>query len=324
MAIRSGLAAQLGIGVETTYGTAASSISRFYEFNEESLALTIERIESAGLRAGQRVLRADRYTPGQKAVEGTVAFDVTSENFGLLFEHALGTVNTTTLSGSAKQHQCILADPYSKSLTLEVGRPGNDGTVRAYQYTGAKVQSFTLSSSVNELLQAEFSFVGKDEVTGGSLATASYPSSQELLSFAGATISVAGSSYSCREVSLEANFGLNAERYVLGSQTINAPVAAAMTEITGNLTAELVDLTAYNRIVNNTQTSLTMKWEGTAITGTYKRAITVTMPAVRFDGNTPAVAGPEIVDQELTYKVLAPTDGSEPITIDIVNTDATA
>lgn len=324
MAIRSGLAAQLGVGVETTWGTAASSISRFYEFNEESLALTIERIESEGLRAGNRVMRADRYVAGQKAVEGSVTLDMTAENTALLFEHALGSVTTTTLSGSAKQHRCVLADPYAKGLTLEVGRPGNDGTVRAFQYVGCKVSSFTLSNSVNELLQGEFAFVGKDESTGGSLATASYPASQELLSFAGATISVAGSTYQCKDVSVEVNTGLNAERYILGAQTINAPVAASMTEITGSVVAELVDLTAYNRVVNNTQTSLTMKWEGTSITGTYKRGITVTMPVVRFDGTTPAVGGPDIVDQELTFKALAPTDGSEPITIDVVSTDTTA
>jgi len=321
MAIRSGLAAQLGIGVETTWSVAVTP-TRFYEFTDESLALSIERIESEGLRAGNRVLRSDRYAVGQKAVEGSVTMDMTAENSGLLFQHALGTVSTTTLSGSVKQHACTLSDPYALGLTLEVGRPGNDGTVRAFTYSGCKISSFTLSNSVNELLQGEFNFVGKDESTG-SITSASYPSSQELLSFAGATISVAGSSYECKEASVEVNTGLNAERYILGSQTINAPVAASMTEITGSVTAEFKDLTAYNRFVNNTTASLTMAWVGTAITGTYKRGITVTMPVVRFDGNTPNVGGPDIVDVELAYKALY--DGTqEPITVTVVNTDTTA
>ena len=321
MAIRSGLAAQLGIGVETTWGTAVTP-TRFYEFTDESLALSIERIESEGLRAGNRVMRSDRYAVGQKAVEGSVSMDMTAENSGLLFQHALGQVTTTTPSGSVKNHECVLADPYSLGLTLEVGRPGNDGTVRAFTYSGCKISSFTLSNSVNELLTGEFSFIGKDETTG-SITSASYPSSQELLSFAGATISVAGSSYECKEASVEVDLGLDAERYILGSQTINAPVAAAMTEITGSVTAEFKDLTAYNRFVNNTQAALTLKWEGTAISGTYKRGITVTLPAVRFDGNTPNVGGPEVVDVELAYKALY--NGTDaPITITVVNTDSTA
>ena len=321
MAIRSGLAAQLGIGVETTWGTAVTP-TRFYEFTDESLALSIERIESAGLRAGNRTLRSDRYVVGQKAVEGTVSMDMTAENSALLFQHALGTATTTTLSGSAKQHACTLSDPYALGLTLEVGRPGNDGTVRAFTYNGCKISGFTLSNSTNELLTGEFNFVGKDETTG-SITSASYPASQELLSFAGATISVAGSSYECKEASVEVDLGLDAERYILGSQTINAPVAAGMTEITGTVTAEFKDLTAYQRFTNNTTASLTMAWVGSAITGTYKRGITVSMPVCRFDGATPNVGGPEILEQELTYKALY--DGSqEAITVTVVNTDTTA
>ena len=42
MAIRSGLAAQIGIGVESTVGTAVTP-TRFYEFNDESIAQTIEQ-----------------------------------------------------------------------------------------------------------------------------------------------------------------------------------------------------------------------------------------------------------------------------------------
>ena len=91
MAIRSGLAAQLGLGVESTWGTSVTP-TRFYEFSEEGFALSIERIASEGLRAGNRVLRSDRYSVGQKAVEGSVTMDMTAENSGLLFKHGLGSV----------------------------------------------------------------------------------------------------------------------------------------------------------------------------------------------------------------------------------------
>ena len=322
MAIRSGLAAQLGLGVESTWGTAAT-VNRFFEFTSEDLKLEVERLESAGLRAGNRVLRSDRFVVGTKAVSGSVSLDMTAENSGLLFKHALGKVTTTTLSGSAKQHLCEVDDPYSLGFTMEVGRPGNDGTVRAFQYTGMKVSNFTLSSSTNELLTGEFSFVGKDESTAGSLTAASYPASQELLSFVGATITVDGSAYEAKEFSVEVDNGLDAERYILGSQTINQPVAAGMMEITGSVTAEFKDLTAYNRFVNATTCALKATWEGTAITGTYKRKIEVNMPVVRWDGETPAVGGPEIVDQPLNYKALYNGTDS-PISVTVVNTDSAA
>lgn len=321
MAIRSGLAAQLGIGVESTWGTAVTP-TRFYEFTDESLALTIERIESEGLRAGNRVLRSDRYAVGQKAVEGSVTMDVTAENIGLLFQHGLGSNSTANTSGSVYTHTATLADPYSLGLTLEVGRPGNDGTVRAFTYNGCKISEFTLSNSTNELLTAEWSFIGKDETTG-SITSASFPASQELLSFVGATITLGGSSFETKDISISVNNGLDAERYILGSQTINAPVANAMTEITGEITAEFKDLTAYNRIINATHAAVVAKWEGTSISGTYKRSVTVNMPVCRFDGATPNVGGPEIVDQQLTFKALY-NGTDEPITVTTVNTDSTA
>ena len=225
MAIRSGLAAQLGIGVESTWGTAVTP-TRFYEFTDESLSLSIERIESEGLRAGNRVMRSDRYAVGQKAVEGSVSMDMTAENSALLFEHALGDVQTANTSGSVYTHTCTLSDPYALGgLTVEVGRPGNDGTVRAFTYSGCVVSEMTLSNSVNELLQLELGLVGKNESTG-SITSASYPSSQELLSFKDAAVTIAGTAYECKDISIAVNNGLDAERYILGSQTINQPVAA--------------------------------------------------------------------------------------------------
>lgn len=321
MAIRSGLAAQLGLGVESTWGTSVTP-TRFYEFSEEGFALSIERIASEGLRAGNRVLRSDRYASGQKAVEGSVTMDMTAENSGLLFKHGLGSVATVNTSGTVYTHTCTLGDPYSLGLTAEVGRPGNDGTVRAFTYSGAKISEFSLSNAVNELLVGEFSFVAKDEATG-SVTTASYPASQELLSFAGATITVAGSAYECKDFSVSVNNGLDAERFILGSQTINQPVAASMTEISGEITAEFKDLTAYNRFVNASHAAIVATWEGSAITGTYKRKISVSIPVARFDGATPNVGGPEILDQQLSFVGLS--DGSqEPITITVVNTDTAA
>jgi hypothetical protein len=321
MAIRSGLAAQLGLAAESTWGTAATP-NRWFEFTDESLALTIERIESEGLRASNRVLRSDRYAVGNKAVEGSFSLDVTAENSGLLFKHALGANASVNTSGTVYTHTATLGDPYSLGLTAEVGRPGNDGTVRAFTYSGCKVQEMTLSNAANELLKGEFSLVGKDEATG-TITAASYPASQELLSFAGATITLDGAAYECKDISINVNNNLDTDRRILGSQTINEPISASMVEVTGDITAEFKDLTAYARITGATHASLTAAWVGSSITGTYKRGVTVTMPVCRFDGDTPNVGGPGIVEQKLTFKALY--DGSQaPITIATVNTDTAA
>ena len=311
MAIRSGLAAQIGIGVESTVGTAATP-TRFYEFNDESIAMTIERIESEGLRTGNRVLRSDRFASGQKAIEGSFSMDMTAGNTAILFKHALGAVATA----GSYVHTCTMSDPFGLGLTLEVGRPGNDGTVRAFTYAGCKINTLDLSVSVGELLSAEFGIIGTTAETIGSVTSASYGTGLELLHFAGAAITVAGTAYPCKDFSLSVNNGLTGDRYVLGSQIAQQPIASSMAEVTGSLVAEFVDATAYNRVVNATTAAIVATFTDSA-----SKSITVTVPVARFDGDTPTVGGPDILDQTLNFKGLFNGTDS-PVTIAVANGDS--
>lgn len=311
MAIRSGLAAQIGIGVESTVGTAATP-TRFYEFNDESIAQTIERIESEGLRTGNRVLRSDRFASGQKAIEGSFSMDMTAGNTAILFKHALGAVATA----GSYVHTCTMSDPFGLGLTLEVGRPGNDGTVRAFTYAGCKINTLDLSVSVGELLSAEFGIIGTTAETIGSVTSASYGTGLELLHFAGAAITVAGTAYPCKDFSLSVNNGLTGDRYVLGSQIAQQPIASSLAEVTGSLTAEFVDATAYNRVVNATTAAIVATFTDSA-----SKSITVTVPVARFDGDTPTVGGPDILDQTLNFKGLFNGTDS-PVTIAVANGDS--
>ena len=311
MAIRSGLAAQIGIGVESTVGSAATP-TRFYEFNDESIAQTIERIESEGLRTGNRVLRSDRYASGQIAIEGSFSMEMTAGNTAILFKHALGAVATA----GSYVHTCTMSDPYGLGLTLEVGRPGNDGTVRAFTYAGCKINSLDLSVSVGELLSADFGVIGTTAEAIGSVTAASYGSSLELLHFAGAAITVAGDAYPCKDFSLSVNNGLTGDRFVLGSQVAQQPIASSLAEVTGSLTAEFVDATAYNRVVNATHAAIVATF-----TDSTANSITVTVPVARFDGDTPSVGGPDILDQSLTFKGLYNGTDS-PVTIAVANGDS--
>lgn len=319
MALRSGLAAQLGIGVESTVGTAVTP-SRFYPFNDESLALTIERIESEGLRAGDRVMRSSRWVSGQRTVEGSFSMDLQAENSAILFKHLLGSVATT--GSDPYTHVCTLGDPHGLGLTVEVGRPDVSGTVRAFTYNGCKLTEAVLSNSVGELLTGEFTVSGQDETTG-SVTSASYPASSELLSFTGATITLGGSSYDVTDITINVNTGLNAERFYLGANTRKEPVAANMVEVTAELTSEFASLTEYNRVINATSAALVAKWEGSVISGGVKRKIEVELPACRFDGTTPNVGGPGIVEQQLTAKALD-NGTDQPITITVINSDSAA
>lgn len=328
MAIRSGLAAQLGVAAETTWGTAVTP-DHFYEFLSEDIKYQIERVESAGLRANNRVLRTDRYAPGKKRVEGKVELEPASKGFGLWLKHALGSSSISTPSGAtlARLHAHTLGDPYGLGLTVQVGRPDNAGTVQPFTYSGMKVGSLTLSNSVDEILKAEIDMVGKDEVTSTALTTATYPitsgaAAYEYLYWTGGVITVAGSTVGVvTDFEIEINNGLKDDRYFLGGATMSEPIIAAMTEITGKLTVEFNGLTAYNRFVNNTQVALNAKWTGTtAIEGSTYPYLEVDISKVRFDGETPNVGGPDVITHDLSFKVL--NDGTNtPITINYSTSD---
>lgn len=328
MSIRSGLAAQLGAAAETTWAVYTAP-NHFYEFNDEDLKYVIERVESKGLRANNRVLRTDRYAPGQKRIEGKVSLDVATKGAGLLLKHALGTSTISTPSGAtlARKHSHTLGDPYGLGLTVQVGRPDSAGTVQPFSYTGCKVNSMTLKNSVDEILSMELDLVGQDEVTSQSLAAASYPitsgaASYEYLYWTGGAITVGGSSVGVvTDFELEINNGLKSDRYFLGGATMSEPIIAEMTEITGTLTVEFDGLTNYNRFVNNTQAALTARWTGTtAIESTTYSYLDINIPKVRFDGDTPNVKGPDVITHDLKFKALY--DGSTgPITIDYLTSD---
>lgn len=323
MSIRAGLAAQLGAVAEDTWGTYKAPTS-FVEFTEESLALAIERIESPGLRASNRVLRTDRWAAGQRRVEGTVSFEAPSKGLGLWLKNALGAVNITTPGGAtdARLHSHTLGDPFGLGLTVQVGRPDVSGTVQPFSYTGAKINSITLTNSVDEFLVVECEMVAEDEVTSESLATASYPAAMQLFNWTQGVISLAGSPVGVvTDYSVTVSNNHKSDRYFLGAQTMSEPIIAGMTEITGSMTVEFDSLTNYNRFVDGTIASVNAKWTAaTEIEATFFPYVEILLPDVRFDGATPAVAGPDVLTFELSFKALY--DGTdEPITIDVQTAD---
>lgn len=326
MAIRSGLAAQLGAVAEDTWGVYKAPTS-FIEFTEESLALAIERIESPGLRANNRVLRTDRWAAGQKRVEGTVSFEAPSKGLGLWLKHALGSSSITTPSGAtnARLHTHTLGDPYGLGLTVQVGRPMSNGTVTPFSYTGCKIDQITLSNSVDEFLVVECEIVGEDEITSESLASASYPTGVQLFNWTQGVISIAGSSVGVvTDFTVTVANNHKSDRYFLGAATMSEPIIAGMTEVTGSMTVEFDSMTNYNRFVNGTIAAVTAKWTAaTAIESTFFPYVEVSLPDVRFDGTTPAVAGPDVLSIELPFKALY--DGTDqPITITTQTADTTS
>ncbi len=325
MANRSGLDAQIGYGAEGTFGTYQTP-TRFLEFTSESLKLDAPRVASRGIRAASTVQRSDRWKANKKGISGDVEHEVGSKGFGLLLKHWLGDNAITTPGGgtNTRDHTITLADTYGLGLTVQVGRPDVGGTVRPFSYLGCKITEAELSNDVDGYLLWKASIDGADETTSESLASATYPSSDEILFYGGGTITLASSAFDVRSIKLRVSKGVDTERYFIRNDTKKKqPVEAGMTVIEGEIEAEFESLTAYNRFVNGTSASLVALWEGSTIESTFKYGLQVTLPAVRFDGDTPTVNGADVLTQPLKFVALD-NGTDEPITLRYRTTDTTA
>ena len=328
MSIRSGLAAQLGAASETTWGTAVTP-DHFYEFLSEDINLKVDRLESKGLRANNRVLRTDRWAATQQRIEGKIDFEVPTKGMSLWLKNALGSTTITTPSGAtnARLHRSVLSDPYGLGLTVQVGRPDSSGTVQPFTYAGVKVDQLSLSNSVGDFLKAEINLVGKSESTGTSLATATYPitsgsAAYQYLNWTQGAVTIGGSAVGVvTAINVDINNNMKSDRYFLGAATMSEPIIAAMTEISGSMTVEFDGLTNYNRFVNGTIAAVTATWTGsTAIEGSTYPSLLVNLANVRFDGDTPNVKGPDVITHDLKFKALY--DGTNgPIVIDYTTSD---
>lgn len=322
MPIPSGLSAQLGFVDETVYGTPVT-VTRFYEFRDESIKLNIDRIESQALRSGTRVQRSDRWAAGKKSVGGGVTFELANKSFGLLFKHFFGGVTSAQPNvgpdPTVWKHTFTPGD-FPVALTGQVGRTDVSGTTRAFTYHGLKVTDWELACGVGDIASIKTNFVGEDEDTSTGLAAASYPASLSLLTFVNGTLTIAGGAANVKSVSLKGTNGLAQDRYFLGNQLRSQPLENAMRVYDGKFEAEFESLANYNRFVNGTEAQIVLLFQGVTISGIYKYEARITAN-VRFDGETPVVGGPQIVPLSLPYKVV--DDGTTSIKLEYTTTDAT-
>lgn len=312
----------------TGYGDPVT-VTRFLEFVDESMGLDEPRIESRALRSGQRIQRADRFAVNRKGAGGDINFEVASKGFGMLFKQMLGQVTITTPTNGVltRKHSHTLADPFNKSMTVQIGTPPATGASPIpFTYKGSKVTAWELSSDLDQVLKLKLSLDSQDEDLTIALAAASYATAYEVLYSTGGQMTLAAANFDITKFTLAGTVGLNTGRYFQRANTLKKePVLGSYTDITGEIDAEFTDLSAYNRFVSGAQAQVVMTWTGSLIEtvaspGPYYNRLQITLPSVRFDGKTPDVAGPDVVAQTLPIVVM--DDGTNPpITLDYFTTD---
>lgn len=312
MAIGAGIGSQLGIATESTYNTPVT-VSRFYEFNSESLNFNKMTSVAMGLRAGGQLPRSQRRVVTTSDATGDISLDLPTSGLGLLLAHAMGTFPTKT----AGAFTFTLGDLYTKSFTAQVGVPQYNGTVTPKTLGGCKISSFELGVSNGGFATGRFSVDGASFTTGTALATASYSATTNLFHFAQGAVTVDGTAVAnIKEFTISVDNNMKADRYNLGAAGVKATQTInGFRKITGTLTAEFDNTALLTKFLADTSASIGMTFTSGA------DILSITVSAVKFDGEAPQVAGPEAVDINFTFE--AYDNGTDaPMTIVYTTADA--
>lgn len=315
MSLKSGLAAQLGVKAETTWGTFVAP-TRFYPLLSESLTEEIDRLESEGIIAGRRILASEQWAAGNVDVGGDIKTELYQQGMGALLKACFGAVST---SGSGPYtHTLTPGDLTDDHLSIQVGKPDVAGTVQPFSFYGMKVTDWELSIDAGGLVMLTTSVVGKQLATSDSLATASFGAgSATPFTFKHASASIAGGAANVKKLTIKGSNGLDTDRRFIGSEYRAEPLEADLREYSGSVDLEFESLTQYNRFRNANEVALVA-----TISAGASASLTTTMN-VRFDGSTPEVDGRGIVQLSTPYKVIGTTTDALGITAVLINSDST-
>lgn len=292
MSVRSGIAAQFGFAAETTVGTRVT-VTSFLPIISESVKRSDPRIESEATRAGRLVETSDEWAAGLITIGGDIALELTTKDLGPILHAMMGS------STGSSTFTYTPGDLFGRSLTTQFGRPDVSGTVQPFTYGGTKIMSWEIACEAGKIatlgLSVETCLV--DETTGVALAAASFTASQKAFNFAGATLSIAGTTTSVNQMTISGDNKLE-RREFNGTAYTKEHVQTSLREYVGTLVAEFESLTNYNLFVNGTEGALVASF----VNGASSLVITQN---VRFDGETPNIGGRGITALNLPYKAIA-------------------
>lgn len=322
MAIGGGLGGQLGYGDESTYNTEVV-VDRFAEFTKENIKPQRVKTDVFGIGRGS-MLRSDRTKTRVRGYSGDIEFPVFNKGMGLIYEHMLG---SNTVSGSPeKLHTCVMdANGLAgKFMTVQIGRPSIDGTVRVHTYAGGKIMKWELACGMDDFLRLNTSWDFASADVNTALASASYATAQEAFDWGECTITIGGSTFYSKSFKLSNDRKLSADRRFL-SNVKKEPLANGITEMIGELEGEYEDLTHYNSSIAGTQAEMVITFtQATIVTGgSLAYRLLITLPKIELLEADPNISGPEIPKLMMPFRVL--NDGTnQPITMVARNADAAA
>ena len=275
MAFAQGSRSRLAYGVETTFGTAASTYTNL-PFNTHSLNLTKDRVAGNEIQP-DRMPRVDRH--GNRQTAGDIVVDLRDGDYDDLIESAmLSTFSTGT----------IKVGTTPKFLTIEDYAADID---QARLFTGCAVNTMAVSLAPNQMVTTTFGMVGKDMTVSATEKTvtaasgaAPFDSYSGDLAIGNVGASSAVAIVTGMDFTLTNSF---APTFVIGDSSAPS-LEYGMAAIEGTLSAYFEDASLINRFLNETETELEVSVNDPTGTNAY----TFLFPRVKINSADVGVDGP--------------------------------
>jgi hypothetical protein len=288
MAFAQGSRSSVGIGVESSFGVAASTYTNL-PIKTHSLDLTKERLQGQDIQA-DRMQRVDRH--GNRSAAGSIEVDLRKGNYDDLLESAF----LSTFDSSDE----ITIGTTPKYLTLEDAM--ND--VSQYRlFTGMTVSTASFSIAPNQMVETTFEMVGKDMTISGTGKTVSASTiNSPFDSYNGAIYEGGVGSGDLVNLVTSINFSLTnsfAPTFIAGSDT-TPHLEFGRAIIEGTMSVYVEDATFINKFLNETESEIQVSVDDP----TGSNAYTFYMPRVKYNGASVPLANEQSRIIELPFVAL--------------------
>ena len=128
MPLRSGLAAQMGIATESTWGTRVAP-TRFHPILSESLTAEKDRNDSDSIYTGRRVRDSAQWDEANIEAGGDIQMELYPQGLGLWLRHMFG--GLVTAGAGPYTHTATPGDLDALSFSCQVVKQPRDATANS-------------------------------------------------------------------------------------------------------------------------------------------------------------------------------------------------
>lgn len=311
MGVGSGIGGQFMFAAESTYGTPVT-VTKGLPVGKASAKLKPTYAQGTGLVPGQLVdSSAARLVTTMQGTLG-VDLELQSNGFGLLLQALMGSTVTPVQQGTTAAYlqTHTLADPVGKSLTCQLGIPDTSGVSRPYTLQGCKVTEADFGFDINSASPVMSSWTIDAQNITETPALAAFSTPTGARPFVGTDVTIKIGAFGSEasvdgvtKVDVKIPRPMKTGRFYFGNSGLKKePLTNARAQISGTITADYVDKTVFaDRFASHSLFSLVISCQGALIASTYYQQFTITLPSCYLEGDTPDLAGPDVVSGSFPF-----------------------